>query len=48
MYRYETYGFWKMLYVVGVDQRLHFQQVFKVLDLMGFPWLKIASTSTSG
>ena len=38
MYRYETYGFGKMLYVVGADQRLHFQQVFKVLELMGFPW----------
>jgi arginyl-tRNA synthetase len=40
MYRYETYDFWKMLYVVGADQRLHFQQVFKVLELMGFPWAK--------
>jgi arginyl-tRNA synthetase len=40
MYRHETYGFWKMLYVVGADQRLHFQQVFKVLELMGFPWAK--------
>ncbi len=38
MYRQETYGFWKMLYVVGADQRLHFQQLFKVLELMGFPW----------
>jgi arginyl-tRNA synthetase len=38
MYRHETYGFWKMLYVVGADQRLHFQQVFKVLELMGFRW----------
>jgi arginyl-tRNA synthetase len=38
MYRHETYGFWKMLYVVGADQRLHFQQVFKVLELMGFLW----------
>ena len=38
MYRHEAYGFWKMLYVVGADQRLHFQQVFKVLELMGFPW----------
>jgi arginyl-tRNA synthetase len=38
MYRHETYDFWKMLYVVGTDQRLHFQQVFKVLELMGFPW----------
>jgi arginyl-tRNA synthetase len=38
MYRHESYGFWKMLYVVGADQRLHFQQVFKVLELMGFSW----------
>jgi arginyl-tRNA synthetase len=38
LYRHETYAFWKMLYVVGADQRLHFQQVFKVIDLMGFPW----------
>jgi arginyl-tRNA synthetase len=38
MYRRETYGFWKMLYVVGADQRLHFQQVFKVLELMGLSW----------
>jgi arginyl-tRNA synthetase len=40
MYRHEAYGFWKMLYVVGADQRLHFQQVFTVLELMGFPWAK--------
>jgi arginyl-tRNA synthetase len=38
MYRHETYQFAKMLYVVGADQRLHFQQIFKVLELMGFPW----------
>lgn len=38
IYRHTTYGFWKMLYVVGADQRLHFQQVFKILELMGFPW----------
>jgi arginyl-tRNA synthetase len=40
MYRHQSYGFWKMLYVVGADQRLHFQQVFKVLELMGFSWAK--------
>jgi arginyl-tRNA synthetase len=28
------------LYVVGVDQTLHFRQVFKVLELMGFDWAK--------
>lgn len=26
------------LYVVGVDQTLHFRQIFKVLDLMGYEW----------
>ncbi len=26
------------LYVVGVDQTLHFKQVFKVLELAGFEW----------
>ncbi len=28
------------LYVVGVDQTLHFKQVFRVLELMGYPWAK--------
>jgi arginyl-tRNA synthetase len=28
------------LYVVGVDQTLHFKQVFKVLELMGYDWAK--------
>lgn len=28
------------LYVVGMDQTLHFRQVFKVLDKMGYPWVK--------
>lgn len=27
------------LYVVGVDQTLHFRQVFKVLEMMGYPWV---------
>jgi len=29
-----------MLYVVGSEQRLHFRQFFKVLELMGYPWVK--------
>jgi arginyl-tRNA synthetase len=40
VYRYRTYRFHKLLYVVGAAQRVHFQQVFKVLELMGFPWAK--------
>ena len=35
--RINTYNFDKAIYVVGNEQRLHFQQVFKVLELMGYP-----------
>ncbi len=38
IYRFNTYGFDKMIYVVGADQKLHFQQIFKVLELLGYPW----------
>jgi arginyl-tRNA synthetase len=40
IYRYNTYHFYKNLYVVGSAQKLHFQQVFKVLELMGYRWAK--------
>jgi arginyl-tRNA synthetase len=40
IYRYNTYQFHKNLYVVGTAQKLHFQQVFKVLELMGYTWAK--------
>ena len=38
LYRKDTYGFDKCLYVVAYQQDLHFRQVFKVLELMGYPW----------
>ncbi|MFK3961272.1 arginine--tRNA ligase [Guptibacillus hwajinpoensis] len=38
IYRYETYGFSKALYVVGNEQSLHFKQLFEVLKKMGFEW----------
>ncbi|PWK13422.1 arginine--tRNA ligase [Tumebacillus permanentifrigoris] len=38
LYRHENYNFAKALYVVGGEQRLHFKQVFKVLEKMGFEW----------
>ncbi|PKM79167.1 MAG: arginine--tRNA ligase [Firmicutes bacterium HGW-Firmicutes-13] len=38
VYRFEHYKFSQMIYVVGAAQSLHFQQIFKVLELMGFPW----------
>ncbi len=37
-YRKKTYNFDKMIYVVGSEQKLHFRQVFKVLELMGYEW----------
>ena len=37
-YRFQKWNFEKMLYVVGVPQRLHFQQLFKVLELLGYQW----------
>jgi len=38
-YRKREYGFDKMIYVVGSEQRLHFKQFFKVLGLMGYEWV---------
>ncbi|WP_373599589.1 arginine--tRNA ligase [Paraclostridium bifermentans] len=40
LYRKETYDFAKCIYVVGSQQSLHFQQLFKVLELVGFEWAK--------
>lgn len=34
--RYETYKFDKCLYLTAVEQKLHFAQFFKVLELAGF------------
>lgn len=39
-YRKREYKFDKMIYVVGSEQRLHFRQFFKVLELMGYKWAK--------
>lgn len=36
LYRIENYNFEKALYVVGSEQSLHFKQVFKTLELMGY------------
>jgi len=40
IYRYDKYKFDKMIYEVGAEQKLHFQQLFKVLELMGCQWFK--------
>ena len=39
-YRKQTYNFDKNLYVVAYQQNLHFAQVFKVLELMGYEWAR--------
>ena len=39
-YRQDTYHFDKSLYVVAYQQDLHFRQLFKVLELMGYDWYK--------
>lgn len=36
--RHELYKFDKMMYVVASQQDLHFQQLFKILELAGFDW----------
>jgi arginyl-tRNA synthetase len=37
-YRFRKWNFEKLIYVVGTPQKLHFQQLFKVLELMGYMW----------
>ncbi len=38
VYRQQTYGFDKAVYVTSAGQSLHFKQWFKVVELMGYPW----------
>ncbi|MCR5031751.1 MAG: arginine--tRNA ligase [Lachnospiraceae bacterium] len=38
LYRKETYHFDKCLYVTGLEQSLHFKQVFKAIELMGYDY----------
>lgn len=38
LYRKKTYDFEKCLYVTGSEQALHFKQVFKAIELMGYEW----------
>jgi arginyl-tRNA synthetase len=40
LYRKKEYDFEKCLYVTGLEQKLHFAQVFKAIELMGYAWAK--------
>lgn len=39
-YRKNTHNFVKCIYVTGQEQKLHFAQVFKVVELLGNDWAK--------
>ncbi len=39
-YRINTYNFVKDIYVVASQQNLHFQQLKKIIELMGYEWCK--------
>lgn len=38
LYRKETFDFEKAIYITDYAQNLHFQQWFKVIELMGYEW----------
>ena len=38
IHRQETYHFCKCFYITGMEQKLHFTQVFKVLEKMEYEW----------
>jgi len=40
LYRWDTYHFYKNIYVVGSPQALHFKQVFSVIDKAGYDCAK--------
>lgn len=40
IYRKKTYDFDKSIYVVGQEQKLHFRQWMKILELSGHEWAK--------
>lgn len=40
MYRKKTYDFYKNIYVVASQQKLHFEQWRKIIELMGYDWAK--------
>ena len=38
LYRKKNYSFEKCLYVTGLEQSLHFKQIFKAIEVMGYDW----------
>ncbi|MEM4259216.1 MAG: arginine--tRNA ligase [Candidatus Pacearchaeota archaeon] len=46
--RYNKYKFHLLLYETGSEQKLHFQQIFKILELMNKKWVKNCRHITHG
>lgn len=40
LYRKDKYNFAKCLYITGLEQSLHFKQVFQAVEMMGYDWAK--------
>ncbi|MBO4987329.1 MAG: arginine--tRNA ligase [Lachnospiraceae bacterium] len=40
LYRKEQYDFEKCLYITGLEQSLHFKQIFTAIEVMGYDWSK--------
>ncbi len=38
--RHSKYKFTRMFYEVGSEQKLHFKQLFRILELLGYSWAK--------
>ena len=38
--RHGDWPFERLIYVVGAEQKYHFQVLFHILDLLGFPWAR--------
>jgi arginyl-tRNA synthetase len=48
IYRHDKFNFNRMTYVVGGEQKLHFQQVFAVLRKMGCDWVNTCEHVPTG
>ncbi len=48
IYRQDKFKFDRMTYIVGGEQRLHFEQIFGVLRKMGLPWEKVCEHVPTG
>lgn len=48
IYRKKTFDFDKCIYITAIDQALHFAQWFKVVELMGYEWMKDVTHLTFG